>query len=634
MAQQASQRGVRYYFRLEFSSLQGKITTGFCFLGLFAVVLMAAAYWVLNPALKKSQEITTIIQPSQYQLLELSSTAERLAALAWERVKTDEPLAANELKEPKSQLSASLDSLQQLSAHWPLEESRMDLKLLQLKTNALLKKVHQLANTASQLDQLSFLEQDITPLQKNHQQLTYKLQQQLRSQQASAQAFIDYRTNNLLWVLIGSIVFATLIGAILGSVIIVSVLREIRKLKRSILELSEGKLIAPIPASRNELNSIIKALNTLTDNLRTIQEFAQEVGRGNFDTNTQVFEGQNDLGQALAGMRDSLKEVALEEKHRSWVTGGIAHFSLLLRASTEDLTAYYQHLISELVRYLGINQAALYVAEEDEYNQTHLSMKACYAYGRLKWEQKILEPGQGLAGQVFLERAPVFLQNIPKNYLQITSGLGDATPGYLAVIPLQVNESCNGVLELASFHPLEKHQLEFVLKISENISAALQHVHSGEITDRLLQEAREMASAMQMQEEMLRQNSEELIATQEKLSRDLKETNQLLEVYSNALAKGAHPQFLLTKEGQVLLANEEAQALFSVQAGAQQHISSLLPLPELGELIRQGLYNKQDSLLYTHTDSSAYTLLLQPYTAANSGYLLLQLIHQTSAILA
>ncbi|EMR03921.1 GAF domain-containing protein [Cesiribacter andamanensis] len=632
MAQSASRRGVRYYFRIEFSTLQGKITSGFCFLGVFAVVLMASAYWVLNPALQKSQYVATVLQPSQYQLLQLSAGSERLVALAWERVKTDEPLSLSEVKEADQLLQGSLDSLQALAAHWQLEESRMDLKVVALKTGALLGKIHQLARTPNPLEQLAILEREVASIRAIQTSQITKLQQQHLAEVQAAQTLIDAREANLIWILLGSMAFAAVIGATLGTIIVTSVLREIRRLKHKILELSEGKLIAPIPPSRNELNSINKAVNELSENLRTIQEFAQEVGQGNFDTNIQAFDGRNELGLALAGMRDSLKTVALEEKQRSWIASGLAHFATMLRSSSTDLTQYYQHLISELVRYLGVNQAALYVAEEDELGRPMLHLKACYAWGRLKWEQKTLAPGQGMAGQVFLEKTPLFLNTIPQNYLQISSGLGDATPNHLALVPLQVNDTCNGVLELASFKPLARHELEFLLKLSENISAALQHVHSAQTTDRLLQEAREMASAMQMQEEMLRQNSEELIATQEKLSRDLKEASQLLEVYTHALGRGHHPQFLLSKEGQVLMANAEARALLEVAITAQQHISSLLKLPELVELLQREGSQLAGSKPYTHPEKGMYALHLQPFAVHGRGYAILQLVHQTSAL--
>jgi PAS domain-containing protein len=580
MAQKGRSKGVSYYFKLEFSTLQGKITSGFCLLAVLASMMMAISAWILYPALERSQYITNILDASNHQLLLVSATTERAVAMASVRVLGRGSYTTDDLASSKKAIELPLQSLGTLSKGWQSTEATLALKLMEVKALSLEKTLKELTATASPDQQAHLVNNELLPTQKVIHDQVKTIQRLHKAEKKQIQAFIEYRSDNILWILLACLVLSTLLGSVFATYVVMQVLQQIRMLRNKILELSEGKLIEPIAPSKNELNSIIKAINTLTENFHTIRHFAQEVGKGNFDTNIAVFNNENDLGEALAGMRESLKNVAEEEKQRSWVSSGLAHFSELLRATNDNLTTYYQSIISELVKQLNINQAALYILEEPEGGKAVLEMKASYAFDRLKYQQKTLEPGQGLVGQVFLEKKPLFLKNIPATFMHISSGLGEASPRYLNIIPLQVNGSVNGVLELASFQELAPYQTEFLLKIAENISSALHNVNNVQTTSRLLEEAQQMAHAMQAQEEMLRQNSEELFATQEQLSRDLQETNQKVALLEGILDHSPVAQLLITQTGTIQEVNKKANDYFGEPVEGR-HVSSLWNAPEL-----------------------------------------------------
>ena len=631
MAQQGNRRGVSYYYRLDFHTLQGKITSGFSFLGVFATVLMAFASVILKPALEKSQYVANVINASDHQLLLLKAQTDKVVALSEIRIAKQESISREELNKHARLIQSPLDSLTALSREWKSTEAELCLKVAALKTETLLKKLKELGAAGASENAAEFLNNEVYPLQLNIADQVAKIHNINAAEKANAQAYINLRTDNLVWILLGALILSIATGAIIASYIVIRVLREIRMLKNKIFELSEGKLIEPIPNNRNELNSIIKAVNLLNENLHNIEHFAKEVGKGNFDTNISVFEGQNDLGESLAGMRDSLKAVALEEKHRNWVTSGLAHFSELLRNSTDNMNSYYQKIISELVRYLNINQAAIYVVKDTDGEDTVLDMKASYAYGRLKYLHKEIAPGQGLAGQVFLEKEPLFLKSIPGNYLQISSGLGEATPNNLALVPLKVNNEANGVLELASFHPLAPHEIEFLLKIAENISSAIQNVSNMQTTALLLQEAQSMTQAMQSQEEMLRQNTEELIATQEQLSRDLQESNQKMALLEQSSKNSPIPQLLISNDGTVELANKQACELLQDQLQGR-HISTFFD-QELINMLQSNSAGSSNTISYKHPAKGTLLLLIHSFSTEQSSYTNLQIISQSAVSL-
>lgn len=631
MAPKSSRKGVSYYFRLELNTLQGKITSGFCFLGVLASIMMCIASWIIYPALGRSQYIVEVLDASDHQLLQLSATTEHIVAQANAKVAGAAYFSANELALTTKILRTPLDSLSILSRQWNSKEAILSLKLLEAKAESMVKAVRELgASSTSSERQEQLAQQELVSLKKVIQEQVKTIQKTHTLEKKEILGYIKYRTENLGWILLCCLGMSILIGGTYATYIVMRVLKEIHMLKSKILEISEGKLIETIPPSKNELNSIIKALNILSENLRNIRHFAQEVGKGNFNTNISVFEGQNDLGEALAGMRDSLKTVAQEEKQRNWVATGLAQFSELLRVSTNDLGSYYQSIVSELVKHLKVNQAALYILEQPDGGEAVLELKASYAFDRLKYQQKSLAPGQGLAGQVFLEKKPLFINNIPKTFMQISSGLGAASPRYLAVVPLKVNETVNGVLELASFHPLAPFEVEFLMKIAENISGALQNVSNAQTTARLLEEAQGMAQAMQAQEEMLRQNTEELIATQEQLNCDLQETTHKAALLEQSLLHSPVAQLIVSQQGIILEANRKAMELFSTQQLQNCHLSALLQAPELMDQLQQTQRNKKLSIELDHPGIGKLHLQLQAFAAGEYQYFNLLLMPQES----
>lgn len=244
------------------------------------------------------------------------------------------------------------------------------------------------------------------------------------------------------------------------------------------------------------------------------------------ETNKKVKQSEQEL-------KDSLKELEAaqeEEKRRQWVTEGITETSEILR-NYDNFSEMANQLIVHLVRSVDANQGGLFVTDEQGDSKS-LHLEACYAYGRKKFKEKTIALGEGLLGQVYLEKEYIYLTEIPQNYVNITSGLGKATPRALLIVPLVINEEVEGVLELASLREFQPHEIEFIQTISENIAATFRNGRVNAQTKILLEESQQQAEEMRAQEEEMRQNMEELQATQEQSERlraELEENENLLK---------------------------------------------------------------------------------------------------------
>jgi methyl-accepting chemotaxis protein len=151
------------------------------------------------------------------------------------------------------------------------------------------------------------------------------------------------------------------------------------------------------------------------------------------------------------------------------------------------------------------------------------------AWDRKKYLEKRIEAGQGLVGQAAIERSTIYLTDVPDNYVNITSGLGQANPRAIIIVPLKNEERVVGVLEMASFRKFEQHEIQFLEKVGESIASTILNSRNNERNRELLEQAGLMTEQMKAQEEEMRQNMEEMQATQEEMERARKMQQQQAE---------------------------------------------------------------------------------------------------------
>jgi len=144
---------------------------------------------------------------------------------------------------------------------------------------------------------------------------------------------------------------------------------------------------------------------------------------------------------------------------------------------------------------------------------------SCYAFDKKKFVTKRIEIGEGILGQTFLEGEPVYLLEVPKDYVKITSGLGESNPRSLTIYPLKQNETVVALVELASFNPPDQYVKDFLAGAGKSLAASVIAIQSSVRTRMLLEKANQQAEELRSQEEEMRQNLEEMQATQEEMKR-------------------------------------------------------------------------------------------------------------------
>ncbi len=291
----------------------------------------------------------------------------------------------------------------------------------------------------------------------------------------------------------------------------------------------------------DEVEDISTSINTLIDGLSKTSSFANEIGKGNLKVDFKKLSDSDVLGESLLEMRKSLIHAKEQEELRkleddkiNWATSGMAKFAEILRQNNDNMEEFSYQLISNIVKYINASIGAFFLYNDDDKEDIHFELIASYAYERRKHIDKRLEVGEGLVGRCAQELETIFLTDIPEDYVQIGSGLGQDNPRSLLLVPLKLNEVVYGVVELASLEVFEPHVIDFVEKIGESIAATISTVKINLKTVKLLEESRIKSEELASQEEEMRQNMEELQSTQEEAARKTAEMESLINALNES----------------------------------------------------------------------------------------------------
>lgn len=314
--------------------------------------------------------------------------------------------------------------------------------------------------------------------------------------------------------------------------------KPIRRITSSLKRLADGEISDDLKIDINtgdEIEEMSKALNISVEGLNNKAVSATNIGKGIYDTEISLLSDKDILGKSLIGMRDSLRNASIEEERRktedvkrAWANEGFAKFADILRQDNHDFQLLCDNVIRNLVNYIGANQGGLFLWNEDDKNDQYFELVSTFAWDRKKYMTKRIEKGEGLVGACAMEKETIFLKEVPKNYVSITSGLGSSNPRCVILVPLKHENIVLGVIEMASFKEIEKYKIDFLEKVAESIASTILSVRVNARTKALLEQSQQQAEEMAAQEEEMRQNMEELQATQEESARKSGEMEGLL----------------------------------------------------------------------------------------------------------
>ncbi|MET7783516.1 HAMP domain-containing protein [Streptomyces mirabilis] len=285
---------------------------------------------------------------------------------------------------------------------------------------------------------------------------------------------------------------------------------------------------------RDLTESVNEMAGNLTRQVRAIARVATAVTRGDLnlkidvDASGEIQELQDYINKMIANLRDT----TIANKEQDWLKGNLARISALMQGR-RDLDDVASLIMSELTPVVSAQHGAFFLSmplvdgkeagnDEDAYE---LRMLGSYGYSMGSMPTSF-RPGEALIGTAAQEKRTILVENAPSGYLKISSGLGEAPPAQVIVLPVLFEGTVLGVIELASFTPFTQIQKDFLNQIAEMIATSVNTISVNTKTEVLLKQSQELT-------EQLQERSAEL----ENRQKALQDSNAQLEEKAEQLAQ-------------------------------------------------------------------------------------------------
>jgi CheY-like chemotaxis protein/HAMP domain-containing protein len=325
----------------------------------------------------------------------------------------------------------------------------------------------------------------------------------------------------------------------------------------------EGRLggQANVPGASGTWKHLTGNVNLLAENLtnqvRAIAEVATAVTKGDLTRSIQV-EAMGEVAELkdnINTMIDNLRLTTDRNKEQDWLKTNLARFTSMLQGQ-RDLSTVGRMLLSELAPLVNAHQGVIYQMETD--NSAGMVLLSVFADYPQDGHPRHLEVGQGLVGQCASEKRHMLITDLPPTTVPIRSGLFEAVPRNVIVLPVLFEDRVKAVIELASLSAFTNSQLAFLEQLTASIGIVLNSIEATMQTEALLKQSQQLAAELQTQQKELQQTNEQLAQKAQQLAEqnvEMERKNQEIEQARGALEEKAKELALTSKYKSEFLAN-------------------------------------------------------------------------------
>jgi HAMP domain-containing protein/signal transduction histidine kinase/CheY-like chemotaxis protein len=317
---------------------------------------------------------------------------------------------------------------------------------------------------------------------------------------------------------------------------------------------NEGKLggQAKVPGAAGTWRDLTDNVNQLAGNLtsqvRAIAEVSTAVTTGDLTRSISV-EAQGEvaaLKDNINQMIATLKETTQKNTEQDWLKTNLANFSSMMQGQRNTVSVA-QAIVSELAPLVNAQHGAFYMMESRDAPggpESVLSLIASYGFGGRKTLASSYRLKESLIGQCAFEKKRIVLRDVPEDFIYIATGMGEAPPRCVAVLPVLFEGETKAVIELASFSAFRPNHLAFLDQLMANVGVILNMISSSMRTEELLQELKRSNAELEAQAAELNDKA--------KL---LEQKNSEVELASRSLEEKAEQLQLISKYKSEFLAN-------------------------------------------------------------------------------
>ena len=325
----------------------------------------------------------------------------------------------------------------------------------------------------------------------------------------------------------------------------------------------EGRLggQANVPGAAGTWKDLTGNVNLLADNLtnqvRAIAEVATAVTQGDLTRSIQV-EARGEVAELkdnINTMINNLRGTTERNTEEDWLKTNLARFTGMLQGQ-RDLTTVGKTLLSELAPLVNAHQAVIYQMETED--EKKLVLLSAYAGDRPDGHLRRVDLGEGLVGQCAVEKRRILIRDLADSKVTIRSGLFEAVPSNVIVLPVLFEDRVKAVIELASLGVFTASHLAFLEQLTASIGIVLNSIEATMQTEGLLKQSQQLATELQMQQRELQQKNEQLAQKAQQLAEqnaEVERKNQEIEQARRELEGKAKELALTSKYKSEFLAN-------------------------------------------------------------------------------
>ncbi|HEY6445008.1 MAG TPA: HAMP domain-containing protein [Acidobacteriaceae bacterium] len=328
----------------------------------------------------------------------------------------------------------------------------------------------------------------------------------------------------------------------------------------------EGRLggQANVPGAAGTWKDLTGNVNLLADNLtnqvRAIAEVATAVTKGDLTRSIQV-EARGEVAELkdnINTMIDNLRLTTDRNTEQDWLKTNLARFTGMLQGQ-RDLATVGRMLLSELVPLVNAQQGVIYQTESQPETEDLGGLVLLSAFGNTRdGYSSDIGVGEGLIGQCALEKRRMLITELPRTAVPIRSGLFEAIPRNVIVLPVLFEDRVKAVIELASLSVFTASHLAFLDQLTSSIGIVLNSIEATMQTEALLKQSQQLAGELQTQQKELQQTNEQLAQKAQQLAEqnsEVERKNQEIEQARRALEEKARELALTSKYKSEFLAN-------------------------------------------------------------------------------
>ncbi len=560
------------WFQLSTRTFQGRITIPFIAILSIGFVL----FWVANSLWQRIEntknQIIQDIVPIQIESAQLLNLLKRNEALLYDFLFSKETIKKETAREMwLVEIATQKDVLKSAFFKLNIEEGKTFFITLNRQLSELSQaqeKVIQLEITGQKIEIVAYqLNSDYKLLNQETEKTIRKIINftQIKTQKLNDSANTE-KGQFVLIIIIGTIIW--FVGSYsVGILMFSEIFKWIKNIRNHTKEMAYGNLPPHLDTQKynNEFRGIVNDLNLLCDNFNALKNYAEAVGQEKFDMSTKIFGSKSMLGESLTEMSNSLQRVSELEYMRNWTSEGLTKFAQIQQKHTQNIEGLCREMMAELVKYMQAVQGGFFLVNKDE-EPYSIDLISAYAFGKEKFFKKKIDIDEGLLGRAYAEKKSVYLKEIPKNYIELSSGLGDTVPKALIITPL-INDDgqVQGVFEMSLMQDLQEYQILFLEKLANSTASFITVVLAGEKNRQLLEESQKITSSLRIKEEETRLSAFELSRAQEEIDLKLKETKREYEKLNGVLSHIPEGVVIMDADGQIEVFNRSAVKMFKYE---------------------------------------------------------------------